>query len=103
MQTPVLFIIYNRIETARQVFEKIKNVKPKYLYVSADGPKDDEDKEKTDNVRNLIKEIDWDCELKTNFKEKNIGCGEHIIRSIKWLFENEEQGIILEDDCKFTA
>jgi hypothetical protein len=31
-ETPVLFIIFNRIETAQQVFDAIKKRQPKYLY-----------------------------------------------------------------------
>ena len=43
--------------------------------------------------------IDWNCEVKTLFREKNLGCRIAVSRAIDWFFENEEQGIILEDDC----
>ena len=35
--TPVLFIIFNREDTAKIVFEKIREIKPKELYVAGDG------------------------------------------------------------------
>ena len=38
--TPVLLIGYNRPDTTRMVFERIKQVKPKYLYFAVDAPKD---------------------------------------------------------------
>jgi hypothetical protein len=34
-----------------------------------------------------------------NFQEKNLGCKMHVSMAIGWLFENVEDGIILEDDC----
>ncbi|HOK63602.1 MAG TPA: hypothetical protein PLE17_06900, partial [Soehngenia sp.] len=41
----------------------------------------------------------WNCEVKTLFREKNLGCGKAVSQAITWFFENEEMGIILEDDC----
>lgn len=35
---PVIFIIFNRLDTAKQVFEAIKAARPKTLLVIADGP-----------------------------------------------------------------
>jgi hypothetical protein len=36
-ETPILFLIFNRIDTASRVFEEIKKQKPKFLYIAADG------------------------------------------------------------------
>ena len=49
-------------------------------------------------VRELIELIDWPCQVKTRYLENNVGCGEAVSGAIKWFFENEEEGIILEDD-----
>lgn len=38
---PILFIIFKRDYTAIQVFERIRQIKPRKLYVSADGPRDE--------------------------------------------------------------
>lgn len=101
LSTPILFLIFNREDTTRQVFEAIRQQKPKYLYVAADGPrKNKEDEvEKCQKSRNIIKLIDWDCELKTLFRNENLGCKKAVSSAIDWFFENVEQGIILEDDC----
>jgi hypothetical protein len=42
--------------------------------------------------------VDWDCEIKTLFRDHNLGCKHGCISAIDWFFENEEMGIILEDD-----
>lgn len=100
--TAVLFVVFNRLNTTSQVFETIRNAKPLRLYVAADGPRLNvpDDIQKTQEVRDFILEnIDWDCEVKTLFREKNIGCKAAVSGAISWLFEHEESGIILEDDC----
>ncbi len=99
---PILFIIFNRPEIARQSFEHIKAVKPKRLYIASDGPrnnKKDEDVivKRTRDI--ILSSIDWDCEVKSLFQESNLGCGPGVYTAINWLFTNEEYGIILEDDC----
>jgi len=43
--------------------------------------------------------VDWDCEVKTLFRDKNLGCKIAVSSAIDWFFENVEEGIILEDDC----
>ena len=47
----------------------------------------------------LSSNVDWDCEVKTLFRDKNLGCKYAVSSAIDWFFENEEMGIILEDDC----
>lgn len=99
--TPILFLIFNRPDTTQVVFNAIKKIKPKYLFIAADGPRsgNESDKEKCKEARNIIKQIDWDCEVKTLFKDENLGCGKAESKAMNWFFENVEEGIILEDDC----
>ena len=47
----------------------------------------------------LATDVDWPCEVKTLFREKNLGCKLAVSSGIDWFFENEGMGIILEDDC----
>ncbi|KKP40288.1 MAG: hypothetical protein UR30_C0005G0069 [Candidatus Peregrinibacteria bacterium GW2011_GWC2_33_13] len=101
LNTPVLFLIFNRPDTTEKVFEEIRKQKPKYLYVAADGPRADKDgeDEKCKQTREIINKIDWNCELKTLLREENLGCKMAVSSAISWFFENVEEGIILEDDC----
>lgn len=99
----VLFLVFNRIETTKEVFECIRQAKPKRLYVAADGPRINKEgeAEKVQTVREfIIKGIDWECEVHTLFRDKNLGCKYAVSSAISWFFKNEDQGIILEDDCK---
>lgn len=102
LNTAVLFLVFNRLDTTKQVFEAIREAKPPRLYIAADGArelKDGED-EKVNAVREYItSNIDWECEVKTLFRDENLGCKMAVSGAIDWFFENEEMGIILEDDC----
>lgn len=102
LDTAVLFIVFNRFETTRDVFDSIKKARPPRLYIASDGArssKGDEDK-KVKKIREyVIANIDWKCDVKTLFREKNIGCRLAVSSAISWFFTNEEMGIILEDDC----
>jgi len=99
--TPVLFMIFNRPDTTQKVFNAIRQAKPKQLFVAADGPslEKEGDIEKCQKVREIINFVDWDCEVKTLFRNKNLGCKIAVSSAIDWFFENVEEGIILEDDC----
>ena len=102
LNTPVLFLVFNRFDTTKQVFESIKKAKPPRLYVAADGARENNNGEDeiVESVRKYILEnINWDCEITTLFREKNLGCKMAVSGAIEWFFENEEAGIILEDDC----
>jgi hypothetical protein len=99
--TPVLFIIFNRPDTAQKVFDNIKRIKPKQLFVAADGPRVSrkDDKEKCLATREIIRQVDWECEVKTLFRDENLGCRIAVSTSISWFFSFVSEGIILEDDC----
>ena len=101
LTTPVLFLIFNRPDTTEKVFKQIKIAKPKKLYVVADGPRKNnaEDEKNCILTRKLINNIDWDCDLKKLYRDENLGCKNSVSSAITWFFENEEMGIILEDDC----
>lgn len=98
--TPILLLIYNRPDSTKRVFEEIRKQKPKYLYIAADGPKDGHwGKKLCTDARKIAEQIDWDCELKTLFRDKNMGCKYAVSSAISWFFDHVEEGIILEDDC----
>ncbi len=100
-QTPILFLVFNRLNTTKQVFAKIREVKPSQLFVASDGPRTQlpDEKDKIEEIRQFIlANIDWECELNTLFRDSNLGCGLAVSSAIDWFFEHVEQGIILEDD-----
>ena len=102
LPTPVLFLIFNRPLHTQKVFEQIRAAKPKRLFIAADGPRMgvENDIENCKRTRSYVLEnMDWDCEVRTLFRDFNLGCGVAPAEAITWFFENVEEGIILEDDC----
>lgn len=101
METPVAFLIFKRPETTEKVFETIRKAKPTKLLVIADGPRANilGEAEKCYATREIIKRVDWDCEVLTNFSDENLGCKLRVSSGLDWVFENVEEAIILEDDC----
>ncbi len=99
--TPILFLIFNRPDHTKKVFLKIKEARPTQLFIAADGPRDsvDTDKLLCVQTREIINLIDWECNVKTLFRDQNLGCRYAISTAIDWFFEQVEEGIILEDDC----
>jgi hypothetical protein len=99
--TPILLLIFNRVSLTQVVFDQIKKLRPKHLYVAADGPRanNEADIVKCKETREVIRQIDWNCELKTLYRDSNLGCGPSVRTAISWFFEEVEAGIILEDDC----
>lgn len=101
-KSPILFLTFNRLETTKKVFTAIREVKPTKLYFASDGPRKSKTNEfeKVQQVRNfLLTSVNWKCEIKTLFQDENLGCGKAVSSALNWFFENEERGIILEDDC----
>lgn len=100
MRSAVLFLVFNRPDTTKKVFDTIRQSKPSRLYIAADGPRPDVpgERAKTSAVRRIVSNIDWPCEVSTRFNDENLGCKRAVSSAIDWFFEHEEEGIILEDD-----
>jgi hypothetical protein len=101
LNTPVVFIVFNRPSLTKLVFDEISKAKPKKLLVIADGPRTNVagEREKCEEARAVIKGVDWNCQVLTNFSDINLGCRERVSSGLSWVFDNVPEAIILEDDC----
>ena len=101
-QAPLLFLVFNRPDTTEQVLKAIKAYRPERLYVACDGPRPGRtgEEEAVLKVRQCIAgAVDWPCSLQTLYRDTNLGCKKAVSSALDWFFENEEAGIVLEDDC----
>lgn len=98
-KTPVLLLFFNRPRHAAAVLERVRMVRPARLYVHCDGPRNDTEAEKVQEVRDVLTSIDWDCQIFTLFRDENKGLRRGVSDAIDWFFRQEEMGIVLEDDC----
>jgi hypothetical protein len=101
MNVPVLYLLFNRPDHTRKSFEAFKKIKPAFLFIGADGPREGNERDVRDcaEVRNIVKDITWQCEVKTLFRDHNLGTKYAVSGAIDWFFSHVENGIILEDDC----
>jgi len=101
LSTPVVLILFNRPRLTEKVFEAIARAQPRYLYVIADGPRDNypQERELCDAARAVVEEIGWDCQVFRNYSQINLGCRHRIFTGLNWVFAQVDEAIILEDDC----
>lgn len=101
LDTPVVFLIFNRPDTTARVFAEIARARPRRLFVVADGPRPHvpSDAERCAAARAVVEQVDWECQASTHYAETNLGCGRRVSSGIAWAFAQVEEAIILEDDC----
>ena len=101
MKVPVLVLAFNRADHVAKAMEAIREYKPDRLYLECDGAREHKIGEK-DAVeltrKTMLEMVDWQCEVKTLFREENLGCANAVYGAITWFFEQEEWGVIIEDD-----
>ena len=98
---PVLFITFARPEYAKKTFEGIRAAKPQKLYFYSNKARNDfaDEIERNEQVRNLINEVDWECDLKIFLRDKHVNIYDSLWGALDWIFENENHAIVLEEDC----
>lgn len=101
IKTPVAYIIFNRPRHTAESFNVIRSQKPTTLFIIADGPRDGHptDVQKCAEVRSLVEQIDWPCEVHRNYANSNMGLKNRVSSGLTWVFGQAERAIILEDDC----
>jgi len=100
-RSAILFLIFNRPDTTERVFEQVRFAQPGRLYIAADGPRQGspDDERLCRLTRDVVGKVDWPCEVKTLLREENAGCKYGVSAALDWFFDQENEGIILEDDC----
>src|SRR4051812_24205773 len=98
---PVLFFVFNRLDTTTRVFEQIAAARPATLLVVADGPRADhpDDVARCQAVRSLVSQPNWPCDVRLNLAPSNLGFNRRISSGLEWAFSQFEEVIVLEDDC----
>ena len=100
LRTPVVLIIFNRIDTTSRVFEAIRAARPKTLLIIADAPRPGRPDDATSCAvtRALVENVDWDCKVLRNYASENLGVRRRFSTAFKWVFDNVDEAIFLEHD-----
>jgi hypothetical protein len=99
MKFPILVIGFNRPEKLKMVIEKIIN-ENREIYIALDGPRESnmQDMLKVKECVDIIENYQKERMINTLYQQQNLGCKEGEQSAMNWFFENNEAGIILEDD-----
>ena len=98
---PVALFVFNRPDLTAELLEAVRAAKPPMLFVTADGPRpgNADDPELCETVRDIVRDVDWECEVHWNLHERNQGLAHTLSQGINWVFDHVDRAIILEDDC----
>ncbi len=100
LTTPVALVVFNRPDVTRLVVEAVRQAKPPILLVVADGPRRPDEVARCDEVRAIVLDaVDWECDVRTNFADANLGCRRRVSSGLDWVFDEVPEAIVLEDDC----
>lgn len=95
---PVLLIFFCRADKFGKVFEQVKAARPSKLYLYQDGARTEADREGIRKCREIAGQVDWNCDIHMWYQESNVGCDPSEFLAQRWMFSQEEMGIVLEDD-----
>lgn len=94
----VLILFFNRPEHLKKVFEEVRKARPSRLFLYQDGPRSDKDLDGIMKCREVVDNIDWECDVQRMYQERNYGCDPSEYISQKWAFSMADKCIVLEDD-----
>lgn len=100
---PVTLFVFNRPEKTLQTLSSLKKnifAAETLLYIFLDGPRNESDKEKIEEVRKIIYLMDGFKEIKIFESEVNQGLAKSIINGVTKILNKHGKIIVLEDDLK---
>lgn len=101
LDIPVALFVFNRPALTLQSFTAVEAARPKKLFLVADGPRDNFplDSELVKQVRSIVENVSWECEVVRVFADKNLGLRLRFETALDEIFSQEKAVIIVEDDC----
>ena len=94
----VLILFFSRPDSLRAMFEEVRKARPSRLFLYQDGPRDERDLPGIEACRKVVEDIDWECDVRRLYRERNFGCDPSNFLSQKWAFSMADKCIVLEDD-----
>ena len=97
---PVALVFFNRPDTLKKVFEAIRKARPSKLFLIQDGAREGnvKDLKNVPICREIVENVDWDCEVHKIYSDINLGCGYRIYSGITEAFKIVDRLVIVEDD-----
>ena len=98
---PIALFVYNRPEHTRRTLSYLqKNLlaEESRLFIFSDAPKNEQDKPKVEQVRQLVKEVTGFKSVKVIARKENLGLANSIISGVTQIVNEYNKVIVFEDD-----
>lgn len=104
LDVPVLIIAYRRPRIVQNILDICAKNRASSIYVILDGPKKNSSKSALDDnlsIKLIVENFarGYAGKIHTHFQNNNIGCAPSVLTGCDWIFQKENNAIILEDDC----
>ncbi len=101
LSTPVVLILFRRPEETARLIEALSTLRPRQIFVIADGPRCDipGEAQACAAARAELERISWPCDIFSDLAAVNLGLKRRVESGLDWVFSQVEEAIILEDDC----
>ena len=93
-ETPILLVALGSIENLQNIFEELKYIEPRRLYLVYNS-RSSEDTDIKKKIESIYNNINWKCEVKILKYKSHSGYSTIMLRAIRWFFKKEEEGIVL--------
>jgi len=103
--SPIIIFVYNRLHHLDRLFNSLQRndlFKKSKVLIFSDGPKNQIDKDKIDNVRKLLKKILIPKNSEIIENDVNLGLSRNVIGGLNKTFQIYDRAIILEDDLELS-
>ena len=98
-ELPVLILAYNRYDKFLKCIKTLNLHGVSNIFVSIDGPKNNADIKNQKLIKEFLKKNKLGIKnIKLNFLKKNYGCRLGPLNGITWFFNENDYGVVLEDD-----
>ena len=96
----VLIVGYSRCDSMINLIEIVLAGNPSKLFIALDGAKDESAKMAQMEILESVEKfkVSTSVPIQVLQRTENLGSGAGVISAVNWFFENETQGIVLEDD-----
>jgi len=86
----------------RGLIQSLAPLKPKLILLAVDGPRKnrENDAELVRKTQELVNEITWDAEIRTRFRDSNLGLRRAVVDAVTWANSEYGRVIVLEDDVR---
>jgi len=95
-ETPILMVVSGYIENIRQIYNELKQIEPKRLYIVYGTLINNESKHGKNLIKSIISEIPWECKVKTLHNKTQLEYNATMQKAVRWFFRHETEGIVLD-------